>query len=63
VIAGSKDYTDIGSDYMDLKLKVLSRSLFLEMINWLFHENTGRPGGATGEGLENLPVRLVKKYR
>ncbi len=53
VIAGSKDYTDIGSDYMDLKLKVLSRSLFLEMINWYYSMKTL-------EGLEEQLEKVLK---
>lgn len=36
VIAGSKDYANIGDNCMELKLKVLSRSLFLEMLNWCY---------------------------
>lgn len=53
VIAGSKDYATIGETYLELKLKILSRSLFLEMLNWCYSMETL-------EGLAEQMEKVVK---
>lgn len=53
VIDGSKDYAELGANCMELKLKILSRSLFLEMLNWCYSMKTL-------DGLEEQLGKVVK---
>jgi AcrR family transcriptional regulator len=53
VITGSRDYADIGANCIELKLKVLSRSLFMEMLSWYYSM-------ITLKGLEEQLEKVVK---
>lgn len=53
VIKDSKDYANIEANCMELKMKVLSRSMFLEMLNWFYFMKTL-------DGLEEQLMKVIK---
>ncbi|MFP4016557.1 MAG: TetR/AcrR family transcriptional regulator [Halanaerobiales bacterium] len=53
VISASKDFNEIGEDYIELKVKVLKNAIFMELVDWFFQEKEL-------EGLEQVLRDTVK---
>lgn len=53
VISNSKDYSEIGKEYMEAKIKLMRSVLFLEMLNWF-------NAGNELDGLEDILADNIK---